>query len=409
MKRIGCGVGRWDSLLLSLDGIKNSGLKALLTLSIVAIGITSLVGSLTVTSSLRGSLDSSFGFVSIGSATFSSLYSGVESVGRAITLREGLELLESVERSGRGLQLSLSSTIGSRVLFSSSSQGKSCYGALLASDEQRLYLTNSKVVRGRNFTPLEVMRQRGVALVGSSIAEALFTIEEAVGSTISIEGMRFEVVGVLSQGGESFGGGVEGEVWLPIGAVKGRFLEQNSPFELQLLSGAGWEEIAFAEERLRAIKGLSPIEESNFKVITSDAVAESVRELLAGVSEVALIVGVITLFTALIGLANIMLIALAERSREIGLKRALGATVREIKREFLYEALIISLSGGVVGTLFSLLAGIVTASALSIPFSTPWGWIILGLTLSIVIAILSTLPPAIKIGRMEPIEALSLP
>jgi len=161
-----------------------------------------------------------------------------------------------------------------------------------------------------------------------------------------------------------------------------------------------------AEGLFRIIRGLKSTDESDFNITKSDNLANMLLENIKFITLAATIIGIITLFGAAIGLMNIMLVAVSERTREIGIRKAIGATSSVIKQQFLFESILIGQLGGFLGIILGIVIGNLVAMGIGSPFIIPWIWIIGGVVICFIVGLASGMLPAIKASKLDPIEAL---
>jgi putative ABC transport system permease protein len=267
------------------------------------------------------------------------------------------------------------------------------------------------IAAGRNFNLLDVQTGRNVCLLGSEVATKLFGLgneTKGVDKIISIGGIPYRVIGVLKSKGSSALMRADNVVITTYNNV--RRMDNISPSftigvmanDVQSLNGAVNETTSV----FRGIRKLTPIEEDNFVIEKSDKLAETFIGLLGSIQGAAGAIGLITLVGAAIGLMNIMLVAVNERTREVGLIKALGGKRKNIRQQFLFESTIISLLGALFGIILGVLVGNLFSMVLKTGFVVPWAWIIGGIIICSGVGLLAGLWPAIKASRLNPITAL---
>jgi putative ABC transport system permease protein len=281
---------------------------------------------------------------------------------------------------------------------------------VLGIDANYLGVSGFSVGSGRNLSAAEVNDVLPLVLLGVEVVDKLFAPwEDPVGAEIRIRNRPFTVVGVLAPRGRAFGMSQDNQVLVTLGSIRLLYADNNSSYSVackvddpsQLEEGA-----TAALGAMRVIRGDRPGDPSSFDVAMSSAMVETLNQATGGITIAATVIGIITLFGAGIGLMNIMLVSVAERTREIGTRKALGATPRAIRAQFLIEVVLIGQIGGLTGILLGLLAGNAVASYLETPFVVPWGWMGLGLALSLATSWASGYYPARQASRLDPIAAL---
>ncbi|MDO8930101.1 MAG: ABC transporter permease, partial [Bacteroidota bacterium] len=277
-------------------------------------------------------------------------------------------------------------------------------------DNNYLFTSGNEIRIGRNFTEEEINSGRNVVIIGDGVVKKIFRKgEDPLQKTISIGGGKYRVVGVLESKGRGFGSGGDQLCLLPFTNVRSYFSRPQMNFSIQikvnnteLVDPA----IGEAEGTFRIIRNLNPADESDFNVEKSDNLVNILLKNIQNITLVATIIGFITLFGAAVGLMNIMLVSVTERTREIGIRKAMGATSKIVKQQFLIEAIAIGQIGGIVGIIFGILAGNGVAMLIGTPFFIPWIWIIAGVILCFFVGILSGYYPAQKASKLDPIESL---
>jgi putative ABC transport system permease protein len=249
-----------------------------------------------------------------------------------------------------------------------------------------------------------------VAVIGVSLVRKLFKKEtDPLGKVIQVGSGKYRIVGILQEKGASMGGAGDKIVILPVSNVRQQFSRPNMSFAIHVsvLQGSLMDvATGEAEGVFRQVRGLSPADESDFNITKSDSLVEILIENMKMVSMVGTIIGLITLFGASIGFMNIMLVSVSERTREIGIRKAIGAKAKTIKQQFLYEAVVIGQLGGVLGVVLGILLGNIMSMITKGPFIVPWLWMFAGLTLCFCVGLISGIWPAVKASRLDPIEAL---
>ncbi len=281
---------------------------------------------------------------------------------------------------------------------------------LLGTDENFLGNFTYELDQGRFLTEQDVQYGRPVTVLGSALAEELFPNESPIGKTIRTDGHRYEVVGVLREKGNFLGFGLDNRLFAPITrlftlyGIPNRNIE-NISLRVQrpeLLDSAMEEAIG----RLRVIRGVGPGEENNFELSTNDTFRSFFDAFTGTLTLGGAIIGLIALLSAGIGIMNIMLVSVTERTREIGIRKSIGAKRRDIMRQFLLEAFFLCQVGGLIGILLGALVGNGVAVYFDITAVFPWNWAVIGVVMVTVIALVFGGFPAFKAARLDPVDAL---
>lgn len=279
-------------------------------------------------------------------------------------------------------------------------------------DENYVDQNGYELAYGRNINSLDIESGRNICLIGTDIAKKFFggNSEKSVDRIIKVNNVPYRVVGTLEERGTSMGMSWDNVIITTYKNVR-RFFNSNpnASFAIQIkvgdinqMDGA----IGEATGTFRPIRKLTTTEEENFAIDKSEAFVEMLLSQLGWLTGAALVIGIITLAGAAIGLMNIMLVAVTERTKEIGLSKAIGGKQANIRRQFLFEAMIISLMGAFFGVILGVLVGNSAALLMGTSFVIPWNWVFIGIIICSIVGLLAGLYPALKASRLNPIEAL---
>jgi len=281
---------------------------------------------------------------------------------------------------------------------------------VLGGDEDYIYTAGYEVEKGRNFSATEVASNANLVLIGQDIAKQAFSgNQNPLNRFISVGNGRYRVIGVLKSRGQSGGMGTDRTCIIPYTNVRQYFSRPQMRYSINVMPSAPQMldiSISEAEGIFRRVRNLDARDESDFNITKSDQLAQMLIENLKFVTMAATFVGMITLMGAVIGLMNIMLVSVTERTKEIGTRKALGAKSIMIKRQFLYEAIVIGQMGAVVGIILGIVIGNGVSLAIGSSFIIPWKWILLGIGLCFGVGVVSGYFPAVKASRLDPIAAL---
>lgn len=400
---------------IALTAIKSNKLRAIITMLIIAIGITALVGILSAIDAIKSSINSNF--TSMGANTFTIRNKGTSmrvgrggkrpKVFRSITFKEAMRFKEEFDFPGI-TSVSTMASFNARLKYASKKTNPNIQ--VFGSDENYLETSGYELQEGRNFTTQEILSGSSLVLLGSEVAHTLFPKGvKALNKTISIGGGKYKVIGILKSKGSSMGFGGDKVCIIPVLNARQYFGRPDMSFTISVISKYPWlMEIAIGEATglLRKVRKIRATEEDDFEITKSDGLATMLIENLQTVTLGATIIGIITLLGAAIGLMNIMLVSVTERTREIGIRKALGATSSAIKNQFLIESVVICVMGGLIGIILGIIIGNVIGMALDTGFFVPWFWIISGVIICIFVGLVSGFFPAKRASKLDPIESL---
>lgn len=404
----------FENLKISFHAIRTNLLRTILTVFIIAIGITALVGILTAIDSIKSSITSSF--TRLGANTFS-----IESRGMNVQIGNSRhrtrnysfisyeQAKEFKEEFNFPALTSISTRASGTAVVKHRDKKSNPNVGVMGIDENYIFTGGYEIAKGRNLSSVDLEMNQHVALIGSGIVNVLFEKgEDPIDQIIAIGNGKYKVVGILKEKGSSFGGG-DNTCLLPITNVRQYFsrprmsfglnVMPNSPELLEIAAGE-------AEGLFRIIRGNRVGEESDFNIEKSDNLANMLIENLKYVTLAATFIGIITLFGAAIGLMNIMLVSVTERTTEIGIRKAIGAKATIIKYQFLFEAILIGQLGGILGIFLGIFVGNIVSFIIKSPFIVPWLWIFSGVVLCFIVGLASGYIPAVKASRLDPIVAL---
>ena len=404
-----------ENTKIALDSIKSQALRTALTVMIITLGITFLVGILTLTKALENNL---FGnFASMGANTFSiSQYDFSSEINQNDAEQRVNPIISYPE--AKAFQdkynfpfttTSLSFTAGSAIEVKYQDKKTDPEITVVGIDDNFCPNKGLEVVKGRNVNSFDVSNNNYVCILGSDFEKGLFANMNPLDKIISIRGAKFKVIGVLKEKGSTFGNSQDLRVLIPTQIARSLFSAPNINYDLDVMVNNEAlldEAVDDAIITMRRVRKLSPVEKENFGIERSDDLIQTLLSNTAVLGISAWVIGIITIFGSSIALMNIMLVSVSERTREIGVRKSLGATRNTIAWQFFTETLIIGQIGGIVGIILGILIGFGIASAIGFAFTTPWMAIIWAFVVTFAVTILSGLIPAIKASKLDPMEAL---
>jgi putative ABC transport system permease protein len=416
-----------DSFSLAFRTVRGNKLRTGITVAIIAFGIMALIGIITAIEAMNHSLKDSFSLM--GANSFSIAYkerfrfgnnnNAVKKV-KAGGKRQKKSNLDKPIRQFEAeafkstfkfpvlVSISLNGRGGNEIHYKEKKTNPNV--GLRGGDENYLQVNGFTLATGRNFNELDLETGRNVCMLGSDIATKLFgdSPEKGLDKMVRVGNSPYRVIGILKTKGASAMMRADNIVVTTYNNV--RRLGNSSPSfsigivakDVQYLNPA----VSEATGVFRAIRKLHPTEEDNFVIEKSDKLAETFISLLGSIQGAAAGIGLITLIGAAIGLMNIMLVSVNERTREVGLIKAIGGKKKNIRQQFLFESTIISLLGAILGIILGVMVGNLFALFLGTGFVVPWMWVLLGIVICTLVGLGAGLWPALKASRLNPINAL---
>jgi putative ABC transport system permease protein len=382
---------------------------------IIFFGITALVGISSAIDAMKSSINSNFTSMGANSFTIRNKSTSVRigNKGKRSKKYESINYKEAMRFKNEfafpvTTAVSTMASFNSRLKFEAEKTNPNIQ--VFGGDENYLAISGYELENGRNFSIQEVISGTHLVIVGKDVEFALFKgKQKALDKIITINGGKYKVIGVLASKGNSMGFGGDKVCIIPLTAARQYFGKPDMSFTISVLAkNAAWLDLALGEANglFRKIRSVPLGEEENFEITRADNLASMLIGLTSKASMGALIIGIITLIGASIGLMNIMLVSVTERTKEIGLRKALGATAETIKIQFLIESIVICVFGGFFGILMGIITANLISFNLSAEFFMPWFWIITGFLVCLFVGLISGYLPAKRASKLDPIECL---
>ncbi len=418
-----------DNFVLAWRTVKGNKLRTGITVAIIAFGIMALVGIITAIEAMNNSLRDSFS--TMGANAFSIRFrerrfmgGGNQQVtqsktntpkkvkrsntGRIITYQQA-KLFKELYDYPASVSIGLNGPRSTVATYENKKTNPNV--SMNGADENYLKLNGYEIAFGRNFTRQEAESGQDICILGKDVAYKLFgsRYDKAIDRVLRVGGNKYRIIGILKEKGSSAFLQADNVVFATYMNVRQTFANPNQSFQLAVMVNdvnALPAAIGEAEGTFRIVRGLTLTEDNNFYIDRSDSIAETFIKLLGTISAAAGAIGFITLIGAAIGLMNIMLVAVTERTKEVGLIKALGGKRNAIRAQFLFESTLISLMGAVIGIALGVLIGNLVGSLMNTPFFIPWKIISIGIIICSAVGLIAGIYPAMKASKLDPIVAL---
>ena len=405
-----------ENIAEGLRSIKGNLLRTILTALIISLGITSLVGILTAIDGIQSSVDNSFS--GLGANSFDIRNRPAMQIRREgqrekrfknIDYRQASRYKSMFSVKGK---VSLKTNVTNNAIAKYESNKTNPNVRLLGIDDNFLELKGYKIAEGRNFSTNEFTNAINVCFLGVDVIDQLFQKSSPLNHEIIVSGIKLKVIGVLAKKGNMMGGGDDRVIMVPLETGRKMAVGRNLTFDITTSSTKVKNLDDFMEEARGAMRKvrMDPIGmEDSFSIDRSDSIAKSFESITTSLQLGGFVIGFITLLGAAIALMNIMMVSVTERTREIGIRKSLGATPARILQQFLIEAIVICLLGGIGGIVLAIPIGNLIAQGISAgnaSFIIPWLWMMVGIIICVLVGLFSGIYPAFKASKMDPVEAL---
>ncbi len=397
---------------MAIDAIRQNKLRSILTLLGISIGVFSVIGVMTAIRTLESSVQSGLNVFAANTFVIQK-YPSIQ-IGRRdkkIRNRKNIDYdqyKKLKERAKLPVLVSVHEDGSVRNVKYKDKTVKN-YVALFGGDEGSLRMFKTFVSDGRNLAPDDIRYARNVCVLGMDVVDRLFPFEDPLSKKIQIEGLNYHVIGIAERQGEAFGQSQDNYIAIPITNYLQKFSSKWTTLNINVEAASERDYDKTREEvigLMRTIRKVKAGEDNDFEIETNDEMIETFSGFTGGIKLFALSVSIIALVVAGIGIMNIMLVSVTERIKEIGIRKAIGATKKDILTQFLMEAVFLSEFGGVVGIIMGIGAGNLVSFIFNIPAVIPIDWAIIGLVVCSIIGIGFGIYPAWKAAQLDPIESL---
>lgn len=402
-----------ENIKVALRSIRNNRLRSVLTILMVAVGITSLLGILTATDTVKKQVSDSFD--AMGSRSFYIRAQYYAPTGgdkhtrkrnnQSISYFQAKSFKDLFETQKKGTASIF--TAQSPLTFKRGDKSSNPNCSLVLSDENFVTMRGFTIEKGRDLNVKDLEEASAVCVIGHGLAAKLFDRkEDPLSSVITANGVSYRVVGVMKEMSSQSQGPNDMAI-IPVTNGRARF---SGSYTIGIKPSVSRDELsdtyAEAEMMFRSIRRLSPQDESDFTIMYNETMAKSATKTMGTITLIAGIIGLITLLGAAIGLMNIMLVSVKERTSEIGVRKAIGASAKIIRHQFLYESIVIAQIGCIIGIVLGIIVGLIVAKLIQGTFVMPWFWIFAAVATCVLVGVASGYLPARKAAALDPIEAL---
>ena len=401
-----------ESFWMAIDAIRQNKLRSMLTLLGISIGVFSVIGVMTAIRTLESSVQSGLNVFAANTFVIQK-YPSIQ-IGRRdkkIRNRKNIDYDQYKKLKDRAkLPVLISVSEGSSIRnVKYKDKSLKNYVDLLGGDEGSIRIYKTFISDGRNLANDDVRYARNVCVLGMDVVDRLFPFEDPISKKIQIEGLNYYVVGITERQGEAFGQSQDNYIAIPITNYLQKFSNKWTTLSINVEAPSEKDYDKTREEAIgimRTIRKVKAGEDNDFEIVTNDEMIETFAGFTGGIKLFALFVSIIALVVAGIGIMNIMLVSVTERIKEIGIRKAIGATKQDILTQFLMEAVFLSEFGGIVGIIMGISGGNLVSFIFNIPAVIPFDWAIIGLFVCSIIGIGFGIYPAWKAAQLDPIESL---
>jgi putative ABC transport system permease protein len=403
-----------DAFSMAIEAIQDNRLRSILTLFGMIVGVFAIIAVMTAIRTLETSINSGlniFGSNVIYIQKSPAIQMGDHASRRKYWRRPNITYDMGEELKSRMVSAEWVSIGDDRggIVVKAGKYKTNPNVVVSGVDEFGLEVSNGSLSAGRNIIHEDVAYGRRVVLIGKTVLNKVFPYSDPIDKKILINGISYRVVGIIEPKGELFGNDQDNVVIIPITSYLQYFSHSHTSLGISVKAPSAEDFDAVKEEasdQMRIVRALQPNEENNFEMITNDSLIETFGAFTAGIKMFAFAVSIIALIVAGIGIMNIMLVSVTERIKEIGIRKAIGATRNNILFQFLLEAVFLSLLGGIIGVILGVLAGNGISLIMTVKPVVPMDWVFIGLGVCSAIGVIFGIYPAYKAASLDPIESL---
>lgn len=403
-----------ESFVMALVAVRTNKLRSILTLLGIAVGVFSIIAVMTAMGVLVNSIES--GMSQLGAHTFQiqkypAFRSGGPRERAKLRNRKDLKYRDGYlvkEHATLAKAVGLESWFFGRVVVAESGLKTNPNVSIAGEDIEGFTTNNWDIGDGRLFSQAELISEKHVAILGTGVVEKIFPRADPIGQTIRFDGQEYQVIGVIEHKGQMLGGNQDNFIAIPLTTYFNVYGENRSIHIMVQALGPDTYEDCVEQVRgiLRTARQVPPGNEDDFSIFSNDSLIEQFNEFTKYVRLGIMLISTIALLAAGVGIMNIMLVSVTERTREIGIRKSVGARKSNILAQFILEAIVISELGGIIGIVLGIIGGNIIALVLEVPPVIPFDWAVIGFVSCSIIGIVFGVYPAWKAANLDPIESL---
>ncbi|HOV98878.1 MAG TPA: ABC transporter permease [Bacteroidota bacterium] len=400
-----------EIIIFALDSIRTNKLRSFLTLLGIVVGVFSIIAVMTAVRVLENSIES--GLSQLGTHTFQ-IQKTPQMASQAEWIkaqkRKNIEYDQALrlkERMTQALYVAVEGWSGGKVVqFGSLKTNPNV--SVGGEEPEGIQTNNWNIEEGRNFLESDLRSASPVVILGADVAKKIFPRGGAIGQDVRVGQNKYTVIGVFEPKGSVLGGNMDNFVAIPMTRFLNDYGKNRSlNIMIKAKSDAVYNEcLEEARNILRTIRKVPPGEPDDFAIFSNESLIETFNEFTRYVKLGVSVISFIALITAGIGIMNIMLVSVTERTKEIGIRKSLGARRSDILRQFILESIVLCEIGGLIGIILGIIGGNITALAFKVPVIFPVDWAIIGVIITTCVGLVFGVYPAWKAANLDPIEAL---
>ena len=399
-----------ESFLMAIEAIRQNKLRSILTLLGISIGVFSVIGVMTAIRTLESSVQSGLNVFAANTFVIQK-YPEIQfgHSDRKYRNRKNIDYAQYKKLKNRAklpVLVSVSEGTSVRNVKYKDKTVKN-YVELFGGDEGSIRIFKTYIGDGRNLAPDDVRYARNVCVLGMDVVDRLFPFEDPISKKIQINGLDYHVIGTAERKGEAFGQSQDNYIAIPITNYLQKFSNKWTTLSIHIEATSEQDYNKTRDEAIgimRSLRKVKPGEDNDFEIVTSDEMIETFSGFTSGIKLFALSVSIIALVVAGIGIMNIMFVSVKERTKEIGVRKAIGATRNMILTQFLMEAIMICVIGGVIGLSFAAVLSLIINQFF--PSTMPIWLAITSISLSVFVGVIAGVVPSYRAAGLDPIDAL---